>query len=106
MKVFCTYLFISFSSKISLKFSCFFNHQLVCGRICSQTMLSRSLAQNLATGLRHASAQPAARAAVGVQRLSAKEMIEREKRCGAHNYKPLPVVLERGQGQPVLGLEP
>ena len=30
--------------------------------------------------------------------LSIKEYIDRESSYGAHNYHPLPVVLERGQG--------
>ena len=30
--------------------------------------------------------------------LSQQEYIEREEKYGAHNYHPLPVVLERGEG--------
>ena len=30
--------------------------------------------------------------------MTAQEFIDREARCGAHNYHPLPVVLERGEG--------
>lgn len=30
--------------------------------------------------------------------MTAQEFIDREARYGAHNYHPLPVVLERGEG--------
>lgn len=30
--------------------------------------------------------------------MNAKDYMDREARCGAHNYHPLPVVLERGEG--------
>jgi len=37
--------------------------------------------------------------------LSAKDFIDRESRFGAHNYHPLPVVLERGEGVYVWDVE-
>src|SRR5665648_593440 len=30
--------------------------------------------------------------------LSAQDYMDREARCGAHNYHPIPVVLEHGEG--------
>lgn len=35
--------------------------------------------------------------------MTAQEFIDREARYGAHNYHPLPVVLERGEGDLCLG---
>ena len=31
-------------------------------------------------------------------KLTADQLMELESRCGAHNYHPIPVVLERGKG--------
>ena len=37
--------------------------------------------------------------------MTAQEFIDREARYGAHNYHPLPVVLERGEGIYVWDME-
>jgi len=35
---------------------------------------------------------------IATGKLTSRELIEIEHRHGAHNYKPLPVVLSRGEG--------
>ncbi|XP_036402730.1 ornithine aminotransferase, mitochondrial-like [Megalops cyprinoides] len=50
----------------------------------------------------HTGARPASSAAASLKRserpLSAEEVFAREEKYGAHNYHPLPVALERGEG--------
>jgi ornithine--oxo-acid transaminase len=50
----------------------------------------------LAQACRRASSSSAAREAN--EKLHTEYYIEREKKYGAHNYKPLPVVIARGKG--------
>lgn len=42
--------------------------------------------------IRHRSATP-------LYHLSSKEVMEREDKYGAHNYKPLPVVIHKAKGK-------
>ncbi len=42
--------------------------------------------------------QSAAKQAAGTKQVSAESAIELESKFGAHNYAPLPVILERGEG--------
>ncbi|KAG9341851.1 hypothetical protein JZ751_018575 [Albula glossodonta] len=57
----------------------------------------------------HTGSRPASSAATHLKRverpLSAEEMYAREDRYGAHNYHPLPVALERGEGIHVWDVE-
>ena len=39
------------------------------------------------------------------EQLSSSQLMEIEDRCGAHNYHPLPVVLNRGEGVYVWDVE-
>ncbi len=56
--------------------------------------LSRAVHSGMRTSSSAASrAEPAERA------LTSEEVYAREDRYGAHNYHPLPVVLERGEGE-------
>lgn len=40
-----------------------------------------------------------------IEKISSEEAIAKEKKYGAHNYEPLPVVLNRGEGVYVWDVE-
>lgn len=49
---------------------------------------------------KRASSSAASRAEPAEHALTSEEVYAREDRYGAHNYHPLPVALERGEGRP------
>ena len=64
-----------------------------------------ALSRALHSGTRTASSV-ASRAKRVERQLTSEEVYAREERYGAHNYHPLPVALERGEGQYASTLQP
>lgn len=61
-------------------------------------MLSKLVRQPLACAVRQVCAQGSGVRTIATQTKKSEEVFKREDKFGAHNYHPLPVALEKGEG--------
>lgn len=62
-------------------------------------MLGRQAARSLIQGVRHKSTAAAAASQLRALTQTSQNVFDKEDKYGAHNYHPLPVALNKAEGQ-------